>query len=34
MDLIFLSVVLIITLIIFGVDAAQKRTQYLMENES
>jgi hypothetical protein len=34
MDFIFLVVVLIITLIVFGVDASQKRRQYLNEQKS
>jgi hypothetical protein len=34
MDFIFLSVTLILTLIIFGVDVSQKRHQYLIEQES
>ena len=34
MDFIFLVVMLIITLIVFGVDASQKRHQYLNEQES
>ena len=34
MGFIFLVVMLIITLIVFGVDASQKRRQYLNEQES
>jgi hypothetical protein len=33
MDFIFLVVMLIITLIVFGVDASQKRRQYLDKQE-
>ena len=34
MNFIFLLVTLLLTLIIFGVDASQKRRQYLNEQES
>ena len=34
MDFMFLVVVLIITLIVFGVDASQKRRQFLNKQES
>jgi hypothetical protein len=34
MDLIFLVVTLILTLIVFGADASQKRNQYLNSQES
>jgi len=34
MDVIFLSVMLILTLVVFGVDASQKRNQYLIKQES
>ena len=34
MDVIFLVITLILTLIVFGVDASQKRHQYLNEQES
>ncbi len=33
MNLIFLAVTMILTLIVFGVDASQKRNQYLKEQE-
>jgi len=34
MELMFLIITLILTLVVFGVDAAQKRDQYLDNQES
>ena len=34
MDVIFLLVMLILTLVVFGVDASRKRNQYLIEQGS